>query len=71
MHALHVINIYGSGKVELSPPKQLAMHTQSNKVHTRTIQKYGFNSTIEYSCNKYCDLIGHSEVSTSRRDLQV
>ena len=28
---------------------------------------------LEYSCNKYCesDLIGHSEVSISHRDLQV
>ena len=25
---------------------------------------------LEYSCNKYCDLIGHSEVSISHRDLQ-
>ena len=27
--------------------------------------------TLEYSCNKYCDLIGHSEVSISHGDLQV
>ena len=26
---------------------------------------------LEYTCNKYCDLIGHSEVSISHRDLQV
>ena len=29
------------------------------------------NLVLEYSCNKYCDLIGHSEVSISHRDLQV
>ena len=26
---------------------------------------------LEYSCNKCCDLIGHSEVSISHKDLQV
>ena len=26
---------------------------------------------IECSCNNYCDLIGHSEVSISHKDLQV
>ena len=26
---------------------------------------------MEYICNKYCDLIGHSEVSSSHRDLQA
>ena len=26
---------------------------------------------LEYTCNKYCDLIGYSEVSISHRDLQV
>ena len=26
---------------------------------------------LEYSCNKCCNLIGHSEVSISHRDLQV
>ena len=27
--------------------------------------------TLEYSCNKYCNLIGHIEVSNQLRDLQV
>ena len=27
-------------------------------------------NTLEHSCNKYCDLIGQSEVSISHRDLQ-
>ena len=35
----------------------------SNTAHTRLI--------LEYSCNKCCNLIGHSEVSISHRDLQV
>ena len=26
---------------------------------------------LEYSCNKCCNLIGHSEVSISHRDLHV
>ena len=26
---------------------------------------------LEYTCNKYCDLIGHLEVSISHRDLQI
>ena len=26
---------------------------------------------LEYTCNKYCNLIGHPEVSISHRDLQV
>ena len=26
---------------------------------------------LEYTCNKYCNLIGHSEDSVSHRDLQV
>ena len=26
---------------------------------------------LEYSCNKCCNLIGHSEVSISHRDLQL
>ena len=29
------------------------------------------NYYLEYSCNKCCNLIGHSEVSISHRDLQV
>ena len=29
------------------------------------------DSVLEYSCNKYCNLIGQSEVSISHRDLQV
>ena len=28
-------------------------------------------NSLEYSCNKYYDLIGYSEVSISHRDLQV
>ena len=31
----------------------------------------GQYTILEYSCNKYCDLIGHLEVSISHRDLQV
>ena len=32
-----------------------------------------YSIVLEYTCNKYmyCDLIGHSGVSTSHRDLQV
>ncbi len=29
------------------------------------------NYYLEYSCNKYCNLIGHIEVSNQLRDLQV
>ena len=31
----------------------------------------GIYYLLEYTCNKCCNLIGHSEVSISHRDLQV
>ena len=39
-----------------------------NRVETLDLAS---NYYLEYTCNKYCDLIGHSEVSISHRDLQV
>ena len=30
-----------------------------------------FYAILEYNCNKCCNLIGHSEVSISQRDLQL
>ena len=41
-------------------------------IHIIIMQCMSYNfTTLEYSCNKYCDLIGQLEVSISRRDLQV
>ena len=40
----------------------------SNAVKVTTISSM---QSLEYSCNKYCDLIGHSEVSISHRDLKA
>ena len=40
-------------------------------MHTIVVQTSLSRCDLEYSCNKYYDLIGHLEVSISHRDLQV
>ena len=59
--------IYGN----VNRPCPRASPSDSGRFTAINPQHPCYNYNLEYSCNKYCDLIGHSEVSISHRDLQV
>ena len=60
--------------IEPSPDKMLQVSQPLHELCVLQLIAYLYtciNSTLEYTCSKYYDLIGHSEVSISHRDLQV